>query len=368
MEQHSEAETRALDSRCRLPTSPASRTAVVKLRALPPASQAFCIAHYAQFDLPHLVRCAVEAVRSSDLHAPAGTLDALTPVGALNGQGVSADTRWGEQDAPVLCIAAEHGSERALKALQDGRANHALANKKGITAAHKAAYYGHTACLRLLIDAGAQLEAKADAEFTPLHLAAQKGHAECCSLPFCNGRRRQRTHDLWRRHGAVDNQAECVRVLLPASDLSVSTNQGRNAFHNCILWGKLECFGLFLPLISDVDVRTVAGVMPDGSPMPCFNMTPLHLACSFGQERMVKALLHRGASRTARDSSQRVPLHEAALCGHLGCVGRPRPYSTPFELCNIDLHTVSLLRPKITHCRWCAAVNSCSITYLTSTV
>jgi len=63
MDQMSEAETRVLDARCRLPTSPASRTAVVRLRALAPASLALCIVNYAQNDLPCLVRCAMEAVR-----------------------------------------------------------------------------------------------------------------------------------------------------------------------------------------------------------------------------------------------------------------------------------------------------------------
>jgi len=107
----------------------------------------------------------------------------LTP-GALFAQGISADTRWGVYDAPVLCLAAEKGSERALKALLDAHANHALADKKGLTAAHYAAHFGLVACLRLLVDAGAQLEAKANGAFTPLHCAAQEGHpsaAHCCS-------------------------------------------------------------------------------------------------------------------------------------------------------------------------------------------
>jgi len=85
MDQMSEAEVRALDARCRLPTSPAARTAVVRLRALPPASQAQCIVNYAKCDLPHLVCCALVA-------------------------GLSADTRWGETDAPVLSFAAALGS------------------------------------------------------------------------------------------------------------------------------------------------------------------------------------------------------------------------------------------------------------------
>jgi len=102
MDRLSEAENRALDARCRLPSSPASRSSVAKLRALPPASQALCTARYAHFDLPHLVRCALDA-------------------------GVSADVRCGELNAPVVCVAAQEGNERALKALLDGRVNVALA-------------------------------------------------------------------------------------------------------------------------------------------------------------------------------------------------------------------------------------------------
>jgi len=112
--------------------------------------------------------------------------------------------------------------------------------------------------------------------------------------------------------------------------LSVVNQQGRNAFHLSICWGNLECFELMLPLITDVDVRAQAGVNADGSPIIVFNNSPLHIACSFGQERMVKALLNRGASRTARDSRQSTPLHHAALSGHLGCVrqllGKPGAY------------------------------------------
>jgi len=266
---------------------------------------------------------------------------------ALFAQGISADTRWGEQDTPVLCIAAQRGSERALKALLDGHANQALADKKGMTAALCAAHHGRTACLRLLIDAGAQLEARTIlGGFAPLHCAAQEGHAECCSLLLAMGSDANarttgvKTTPLMK---AISQQhSQCVRVLLPASDLSVTMQLGRNAFHVCITTGNLECFDLMLPLISDVDVRTVAGVMPDGSSIALFNETPLLMACSFGQERMVRALLDRGASRTSRDSDHCTPLHHASREGHLGCVrqllGKPGAYKlTPDEVNAADV-------------------------------
>jgi len=246
----------------------------------------------------------------------------------------------------VLCFAARNGSERALKALLDGRANLALADKKGMTAAHLAAYFGRTGCLRLLVDAGAELEAQANGGFRLLHGAAQQGHAECCSLLLAMGSDANARNNLGQlplMTAIACTQAQCVRVLLPASDLSIASSEGHNAFHICICRGNLECFELMLPLIGDVDVRTVAGVMPDGSPIALYNETPLHQACSFGQERMVRALLDRGALRTARDSMQRTPLHHASQSGHLGCgrqlLGKPGAYKlTPDEVNAVDVN------------------------------
>ena len=157
MDVQSEAEARALDARCRSPTSTFSRTTVEKLRKLPPDAQADCIARYARRDLPNLLRCSLAA-------------------------GVKADTCWGVDGIPVLCLAAGYGSTRALNALLDGCANVALADKKGWTAAHCAAFKGHAPALQALLAAGASTEATQQSGATPLHLAAQEGHTECCSL------------------------------------------------------------------------------------------------------------------------------------------------------------------------------------------
>jgi len=120
---------------------------------------------------------------------------------------------------------------------------------------------------------------------------------------------------------AVFNKhAPCVEVLLPVSDLRKTNRQGRNALHVNVINGNDECFGLLLPLMGDVDVRVAQGILGDGALDPLFNLTPLHLACEFGQHEMAKALLSRGALRTASDSLQRTALHIAARAGHLSCV------------------------------------------------
>ena len=390
MERNSDAENRALDAQCASPRSMPSRIAVTKLKAMSLADKMRCLASYARLDLGNLVRCALTA-------------------------GVSADTRWGELNEPVVNIAAEYGSTRALKALLAGGASHALADKDGWTAAHHAAYFGHVACLRLLLDAGAQLEAKTSGaenkESTPLILSAQEGHVEVCELLLLAGAS-VAAQDAWEQtplhmasqhghvavidrlltagaeleardekqrttlimaahcgqleavkallaHGADANATDicaytplivsimakstpCAQALLPVSDLSFRGLMGQNAFHTCITTANQECFQLLLPLMSDVDVRTALVMDENGEPEQDFNETPLHLACFYGQHKMVKALLRRGASRMSRDRRQRTPLYDACEGGHLSCVaqllGAPGDYKlTPDEVNAADV-------------------------------
>jgi len=135
MEHQSEAQARAQELLLGSASSPASRRAVVQLARLPPALKESRLECYSAWDLGNLVRCALAA-------------------------GASANARWGENDTPVLCIAAQEGSARSLKALLTGGADVRLANKAGSTALHWAAQKGDTACIGLLLEAGAPLEAK----------------------------------------------------------------------------------------------------------------------------------------------------------------------------------------------------------------
>ena len=96
---------------------------------------------------------------------------------------------------------------------------------------------------------------------------------------------------------------------------------GLTALHICVATASDECFRLLLPQYGDVDVRTMPGVDEKGVLLPdAFNRAPLHWACARGQHEMAKALLSRGASRMARDSLGCIPLHYAALAGHLRSV------------------------------------------------
>jgi len=140
MEQQTEAQSRALEPTLGSAASPASRRAVVQLARLPPALKENRLVCYVLWDLGNLVRCALAA-------------------------GASANARWGENDTPVLCLAANEGSARSLKALLTGGADVLLVDKDGYTALHWAAREGHAACIVLLLEAGAPLEVKGVSAF-----------------------------------------------------------------------------------------------------------------------------------------------------------------------------------------------------------
>jgi ankyrin repeat protein len=132
----------------------------------------------------------------------------------------------------------------------------------------------------------------------------------------------------------------CAELLLPHSDLSLTSKQGSNAFHACVYTASEECFKLLLPRVADVDVRTVADVDGDGE-ASIAGQTALHIACHRGQNKMAKELLKRGASRTARNTKQQTALHYCARYGELSCLvavlGHPGDYKmTPADVNAVD--------------------------------
>ena len=86
-----------------------------------------------------------------------------------------------------LRAAAWMGHETCLKMLIEANAELEGKNKDGHTALRGAAFKGQASCVRLLLKAGANKEAKDKDGRTALSIAAWKGHAECVEILLGSG-------------------------------------------------------------------------------------------------------------------------------------------------------------------------------------
>ena len=87
-------------------------------------------------------------------------------------------------EAPIH-IAAGNGNERIVRLLLAAGADvNAAKLVSGHTALHIAAEAGHLKILRILVDAGADVNAELSGGETPLHLAAEKGHDDIVKMLY----------------------------------------------------------------------------------------------------------------------------------------------------------------------------------------
>ena len=120
----------------------------------------------------------------------------------------------------VLMHACEHGSAACLRALLDKGAEVDVANNKGATALMFACKNGHEACARALLDKGAEVDVADSNGFTALMYACLNGQEACARALLDKGAK----VDVANSEGLTvlmlaclhDHEA-CVRVLLEAA-------------------------------------------------------------------------------------------------------------------------------------------------------
>jgi ankyrin repeat protein len=142
-----------------------------------------------------------------------------------------------------------------------------------------AARNGHEGVARLLLQKGADVEARNHDGVTALHLAAANGHVSTAQLLLDHG--------------------------MP---ITVQDKRGRTPLHATANHGHVNVASLLLDRAVDVDVK-------DGC-----SWTPLHNASRTGNESVVKLLLNRNASVKIRDREGLTALQHAAWNGHASCV------------------------------------------------
>ncbi|KAM0425178.1 hypothetical protein ACHAPT_009495 [Fusarium lateritium] len=137
-----------------------------------------------------------------------------------------------------------------------------------------ASYYGHRAVVKLLLEKGADIEAK-DYGRTPLSWAALEGH-----------------------------EAVVWLLLEKGADIEAKDNDGLTPLLLAAMMGREAVVRLLLEKGADIEAKDNDG------------LTPLSLAVVMGHEAIVRLLLEKGADAEAEDNDGQTPLSRAVVMGH----------------------------------------------------
>jgi ankyrin repeat protein len=200
-----------------------------------------------------------------------------------------------------LAVAAKTGNIDCIRLLLDNGADvDARSGAHERTALHAAALSGRVEAIRLLLGAEADAAALDRWEMTPLHCAAWGARPECgeaAKLLLDSGA----PGDAWTAAG-LGRLAE-LTALIEADPalLSKSDSRGRRLLHWAAFRGRDAVVSTILEQKRETESRDSEG------------RTPLMCAASQGHSSTVALLLAAGAELRATDRLQRTALHWAAV-------------------------------------------------------
>jgi ankyrin repeat protein len=196
----------------------------------------------------------------------------LAIAGSASGQ---AGEKGGDQDPKVteadpafrMIRAVRAGDMEELKSMLAKGYDVDLRNKlTGVTSLHMAATVNNVDMIEVLLEAGAEIDAKTKEGLTPLHLATGT------------------------------NRVEAVKLLLEkGANIEAKDNRGNTPLHMTVLQGW-DLTEYLLDKGADIQARCNGG------------LTPLHRAAMTGKKKTIVLLLKRGAKPDAKDDRGLTPL------------------------------------------------------------
>lgn len=169
------------------------------------------------------------------------------------------------------------------------------------TLLHIAACKNDVTMCNLLIDRGADINAKNDNGETPLHLAAYNGYTNICKLLIDKGANvnaKQWCGGMTPLHRAVcRNKLETCKVLIKNNaNVNIRANSGETPLEKSILNNNKKMCDLLIKNGADVNLRNNQGE------------TPLHKAASYNRYDICKLLIDNGADINATSKYGSTPL------------------------------------------------------------
>jgi len=218
-----------------------------------------------------------------------------------------AEVDWrasGAYGGTPLHAAAMKGRADVVKMLVSAGATvDARERKYGRTPLMEAAWYGHPAALQVLLESGASIEMVCDAlGRTALSLAADKG---------ADPRLKAWNADPEADMGPGKGARECLQILLErGADPNSCDQAGKTALHWAASQGNGECCNLLIQHGADINARD-----------SLFQRTPLHYACQNAQPSSYEVLAAMGADPSIQDVKGQTPHDCEMSCMLQGSLG-----------------------------------------------